>query len=277
MSRMNHSTRRLALVALTALTVAHVRPAGATYRTLAELRAGPPVLEGARLGVTTRLEALERCRVLGFGSVLRERGQDGLVAVTPLKVGRIEWSIETDGEWALLDTRTAQPLTVPSMYFGTRWVRPDPRGGDPRVVIPNHAVRVVGLIGIVSDMEAAVAALQMPGPQKYTPVSLHFGDPFLLPDLDGIARESSIGSGWARLIAPRSADSPCAAWRRPGFGRWIGIVLESDDLHATARWFDDNGVPWRVIDRGTPGIAVDPDHTGGVLIEFVSQGYRPQL
>ena len=276
---MNGSRRRLTLVALAALAVADARPTHANYRGVTDsfLREGHAVLEGAVLGAGTQREAVERCMRLGFVAAQHESGDAGLVVVSPLKVGRLEWHIGTRGQWALLDARTVHPLTARKLYAGEPpWYPPEPGGGDLYVETPNHAVRVAGIIGMV-PVERYVKEIERQYPLRNTPVPMDFGRPFDLPDLDGIARDALIPGGWVRVIVASSDHLKCAAWANCGYGRWIGIVLESDDLDATARWFDAQSVPWRPIERGVPGIAVDPEHTGGVLLEFVAKGYQPQL
>src|SRR5207247_2070493 len=91
---------------------------------------------------------------------------------------------------------------------------------------------------------------------------IRFGPAFRLEDLGAYASEAPVPSGgFVRLISPAWADAPSAAWRAAGFGRWIGVVLETDDLAATAAFFAAGKIPYREADRGGPGPRVKSSRT----------------
>jgi hypothetical protein len=77
-------------------------------------------------------------------------------------------------------------------------------------------------------------------------------------------------------MSPISGDAPSSAWRGPTLGRWLGVVLETDDMAATAAFFAARQIRCHEADRDGPALWLDPEDTGGLLIEFVPRGWRPR-
>jgi len=151
----------------------------------------------------------------------------------------------------------------------------EPQGSDPHVQHPNHATSVIGVIGLVGDLENGIANIELQTPFRGDVRPIRFGRAFSLEDLGARAREAPLpAGGFVRVMSPISSGAPSAAWRGPTFGRWLGVVLETDDLAATAAFFADRKIPCHDADRAGPALWLDPEDTGGMLIEFVPRGWR---
>src|SRR5207247_4445758 len=132
------------------------------------------------------------------------------------------------------------------------------RGSDPHADHPNHATGVIGVIGLVGNFENGIENVELQYPFRDNRTPIRFGPAFRLEDLGAYASEAPVPSGgFVRLISPAWADAPSAAWRAAGFGRWIGVVLETDDLAATAAFFAAGKIPYRRAERGGAALWVD--------------------
>lgn len=266
---------RLALVALAAGLLLAPAPARCTYRDGVRnwnFRQTPVLLHGATLGAGTALEARERSRRLGFALLDDGDPARGGMPAIPLHEGRLNWTLEAGGAFATLDTRAFTPILA---AVHRRAGEADVAGGDPSLGHPNHVTRLVGVIGIVGDVGSAVYQLERMPPFDEGRSPIRFGRTATRYDLDAWAADARVpGGSFVQLIAPKNATSPCAAWRGAGTGRWIGLVFESGDITATAAWFTSHDVPFRWSGWT---LALDPETTGGVYMEFVAEGARPVL
>lgn len=242
------------------------------------VRSTAVILHGAQLGVGTIGEARQRSERLGFVTFTDANGEHGGLPVIPLREGRLEWSTDTGFPLAMLGTHALAPNLYGLVYPVCGGDHPPPlrpRGGDPTIGHANHAVRVAGVIGIVSDVDNAVANLEMQFPFNEVTGRIRFGHSYALDALGAVAVDARVpGGGFVRLLAPRGPTARCAAWRGTGFGRWIGLVIESDDVEATARWFASHEVPF---ERANGAVTLDPETTGGVYLEFVAEGAQPVI
>jgi hypothetical protein len=279
MGRIGMGTWAVALVALVA--VAEQATAG-FLRGSCLVESSPAALHGAVLGAGSRREARERTEGLGFtwsDPDPRDWRAGGELGVVHLKRGELTWAFETGGPYACLGARELSPLIFGRIYeSGHAPSMTDPEGSDPHAEHPNHATGVIGVIGLVGDLENGVANVELQVPFRDNRRPIVFGRAFDLGDLGARAREALVPSGgFVRVISPTSGDGPSAAWAVPSLGRWLGVVLETDDMAATAAWFAANEIPYHEADRRGPALWLDPEETGGLLIEFVPRGWRPRV
>jgi len=272
---MHFEPKGLRALALALLLGASPEPA-AHAQAREEPPANTPVrLDGAALGAGSLREAKERTERLGF--VWSDPGPTDWtrLGAIRLKSGALAWTLDAGEPFALLWTRALRP------YLSWRTYRrglpaPVGLGDDPRAAQPNHAVGVVAVIGLVGALDDAVKNVEQQEPFRSGHGAMRFQRPFRIADLGASAADAPVpGGGFVRLIAPSDPAARCASWVTGGPGRWVGLVLESDDLEATAAFYDAKHVPYRRIERDVPSIQLDPEDTGGVLIEFVGRGWRP--
>lgn len=242
------------------------------------MESSPAVLHGVALGAGSLREARERTERLGFRWSDPDANGSSPLGVVHLQRGELTWTLEPGAGYAGLMSRVLRPLISGRLYeAGHAPSSTTPQGSDPDAVHPNHATGVIGVIGIVGDLENAIANVEEQVPFRDHRRPIRFGRAFTLEDLRARACEALVPSGgFVRLISPTSADAPCAAWQAPALGRWLGVVLETDDLSATGAFFASRGIPFREEDRGGPALWLDPQDTGGLLVEFVPRGWRPR-
>lgn len=269
-------------VALVALVAAAEQATAGFYRGSCFVESSPAVLHGAVLGAGSRREARERTERLGFTWAdpdPRNPRQTGTLGVVHLKRGELTWALETGGQYACLGARELSPLIWGRIFdSGHAPAMTDPEGSDPHAAHPNHATGVIGVIGLVGDLENGIANVELQVPFRDARSPIVFGRAFDLGDVGARAREAPVPSGgFVRVISPKSSEAPSAAWATPGLGRWVGVVLETDDLAATAAYLTARKIPYHEADRRGPALWLDPEETGGLLIEFVPRGWRPRV
>jgi hypothetical protein len=276
---MSLGCRALALAAL----VAAAEPAGAGWqRGSCFVESSPAVLHGATLGAGSRREARERTDRLGFtwsDPDPRDNREAGVLGIVHLQRGELAWALEGPGQFACLGTRVLSPRISGRLYeMGHAPSVTEPEGSDPYAAHPNHATGVIGVIGLVGDLENGIANVELQYPFDGGARLIRFGRAFALEDMGARARDAFVPSGgFVRVISPTSGDAPSAAWRGPTLGRWLGVLLETDDLAATAAFYAAREIPCHEADRGGPALWLDPEDTGGLLIEFVPRGWRPRV
>jgi hypothetical protein len=266
---------------LCALALAAAVEPAAAQRGSCFVESSPAVLHGATLGAGSWREAHERTERLGFtwsDPDPRDGREAWMLGVVHLQRGELAWALDGAGQYACLGTRVLSPLIFGRVYAqGRAPSSTEPQGSDPHAQHPNHATGVLGVIGIVGNLENGIANVELQYPFRGEPRPIRFGRVFGIEDLGAEAREAAVPSGgFVRVISPISADAPSVAWRSPTLGRWLGVVLETDDMAATAAFFASRDIPCHQADRGGPALWLDPEDTGGVLIEFVSRGWRPR-
>jgi len=136
---------------------------------------------------------------------------------------------------------------------------------------PNGARLLRVVIAVVPDLDAACRTME--GSKRGPWATPRFGEPYDDPSLGARVRETRIGLGSLRLIAPTDPDGPAARWLANGGTRWIGFAVEVGDLYATEQWLTRSKVPFvRDIARGDAVVRIDPAELGGLLVEFVPSG-----
>jgi hypothetical protein len=233
----------------------------------------PATLEGAHVGAASATEASALAERLGFtwepaqdeadpawGHV---RFEGGSLAFEPFREAAAGWP---------LDGRALRPEVVRHFYLLCGRPRPQftPWGYDPGAHHPNGVTGLAGVIALVPAHARSVE--EIGGPDRGA-----FGRPQLEADLDVNAREARWpGGGFVRVLAPPGADAPAPALADVAPNRWVGLVFETGNLAWTQDWLESHGVPCRRVDRHEDALLVEPRDAGGLVIEFVTRGWRPR-
>lgn len=224
----------------------------------------PSVFGGVGLPARDAAEAGAIARRLGLGTVSCRDLNGWWMEGVQLGPTALSWRIYGFGDRLLgLPTTGVTPLLLPQTEWGCPWHNP------MTAEQPTGARQVKCAIAIVSDLDVACDAGVYPG--AWPNVHLSFGRPFDIPWLGARAREVQLQNGALRLIEPVDPDGLAARWLADGGPRWLGLTIEVADLALAAQGLERRGVKFlRATDRRHAPLIVEPDQTGGTLVEFVA-------
>ncbi len=182
--------------------------------------------------------------------------------LAPAEIAELGRQIEPDLELRFANVMLAPAVTGGLRLFACSHLTPEAMRQAAWLRHPNGAQGIASLTVAVDDPHAF-----------YAPMGQVFGSICLTQTDDTLAVHT--GKGVLLFVTPDDLDMlhpelEAIATAGAGAPTLAALSLTVGDLAATAAWLDHQGIAYRRDSGGT--IGVPPEHTHGVMLEFVAAG-----